>query len=332
MTPKLSIICITYNQATFIRQTLESFLMQKTNFPFEILVHDDASIDGTTEIIKEFEDKYPHIIKAVYQKENQFSKGTNITKNFLYPLVRGKYVALCEGDDYWTDENKLQRQVDFMETHPDYTLCFHPVTVHYEDNSQADHLFPLPDQITSRKLTFAKLLEQNFIQTNSVLYRWRFHHDSLNLLRERILPCDWFIHLLHAQVGKIAFFPEPMAVYRKWQGGIWNGAGKSPEWFNRCGLANLRFWLAMEETFHINTRSEFEKLFFQILKYGNDTTLQNLKSEFADDYTKLEPQTRQKTLNTIKYVGEKFMHYFVFGSARKKLKKRCQIAKFLSRF
>ena len=131
---KLSIICLAYNQVRFIKDALEGFVMQKTNFPFEVIIHDDASTDGTTEIIKEYEHKYPNIIKPIYQTENQWRKAKTMSKTFIYPHIKGEYVAFCEGDDYWTDENKLQKQVDFLDSHPDYTICFHPVNVIWEDN------------------------------------------------------------------------------------------------------------------------------------------------------------------------------------------------------
>lgn len=108
--PLVSICCITYNHAPYIRQCLEGFLIQKTTFPFEILIHDDASTDGTADIIREYEARYPHLIKPIYQVENQYSKGTKISSTYNYPRAKGKYIALCEGDDYWTDPLKLQNK------------------------------------------------------------------------------------------------------------------------------------------------------------------------------------------------------------------------------
>ena len=125
MKPKVSIVCITYNHADYIEKAIEGFLMQKTNFPYEILIHDDASTDKTAEIIKKYEDKFPHIIKPIYQIENQYSKGVNMWADILIPLAKGQYIAICEGDDYWTDENKLQIQVDYMEQHKECSLTFH---------------------------------------------------------------------------------------------------------------------------------------------------------------------------------------------------------------
>ena len=120
--PTVSICCITYNHENFIGQAIESFLMQKTSFPIEILIHDDASTDKTADIIREYELKYPDIIKPIYQTENQYSKGVSISATYQYPRALGKYIALCEGDDYWTDSLKLQKQVDFLEGNEEYGL------------------------------------------------------------------------------------------------------------------------------------------------------------------------------------------------------------------
>lgn len=118
----VSVCCITYNHAPYIRQCLDGFLMQKTDFKYEVLIHDDASTDGTEEIIREYEAKYPDIIKPLYEKENQWVLGRRGSKTFNYPRAKGKYIALCEGDDYWIDPYKLQKQVDFLEQNKGYGL------------------------------------------------------------------------------------------------------------------------------------------------------------------------------------------------------------------
>lgn len=126
MEPLVSICCITYNHAPYIKQCIEGFLMQKTTFSIEILIHDDCSTDGTTEIIRDYEKKYPDLIFPLYEEENQYQKGKASEIDFYnYKRARGKYIAYCEGDDYWTDPLKLQKQVDFMEANPDYSVCFH---------------------------------------------------------------------------------------------------------------------------------------------------------------------------------------------------------------
>ena len=125
--PLVSICCLAYNHAPFIRKCLDGFLMQKTSFSIEILVHDDASTDGTDSIIREYAEKFPELIFPLYETENQFSKGKSAVMDieYNYSRARGKYIAYCEGDDYWTDPLKLQKQVDFMESHPEYSVCFH---------------------------------------------------------------------------------------------------------------------------------------------------------------------------------------------------------------
>ena len=120
--PLVSIRCITFNQKDYISQALDSFLMQKTNFPFEIVVHDDASTDGTSEIIQEYEKKFPSIIKPIYETENQWSKHDGSLAKIVNSACRGKYISLCEGDDFWCDDHKLQKQINILEKNPKCTL------------------------------------------------------------------------------------------------------------------------------------------------------------------------------------------------------------------
>ncbi len=128
--PLVSIGCITYNHENYIEEAIQSFLMQETNFPFEIIIHDDASTDNTAKIIAKYFKAYPKIIKPIFQKENQHSK-TNVLiyPKFVYPNCKGKYIALCEGDDYWTDSLKLKKQVAAMEARPECSWCFHPAAI-----------------------------------------------------------------------------------------------------------------------------------------------------------------------------------------------------------
>jgi len=292
---KLSVVCITYNHEKFIRKALDGFVMQKTNFPFEVLIHDDASTDKTADIIREYEKKYPDIIKAIYQKENQFSTGINVSKHFIYPKIRGKYVALCEGDDYWTDENKLQKQVDFLDKHPDVSVCFHPVKVIWEDGSKPEHIFPTAHMRFNKDiLTIDDLLKHNFIQTNSVVYRWRLKGQEY-LFPDGILPRDYFLHLLHAQVGKIAFLPDVMAVYRRHQGGIWTGAGKSDAWFLRCAIPHIRFYFALEKQFQCDRSREIALMTtHSILIFTK-----NKRWDLLETLSQINPENYQKVLEIL---------------------------------
>ena len=126
---KVTIICATYNHEDYIADALDGFLMQKVDFEYEIIVHDDASTDKTAEIVKKYEKQYPEVIKAIYQEENQYSKKIPIMREYIFPRVRGKYIAMCEGDDYWIDPLKLQKQVDYMEQHPECSACYGSVKI-----------------------------------------------------------------------------------------------------------------------------------------------------------------------------------------------------------
>lgn len=141
--PLVSIICTAYNHEDYIKDALDGFVMQKTNFPFEIIVSDDASTDETALIINQYEKKYPELFKIYYHKENQYSKGIPFFANELIANARGKYIALCEGDDYWTDPYKLQKQVDYLENNKNFVFCIHKYKRHFcNQNFYADTLYP----------------------------------------------------------------------------------------------------------------------------------------------------------------------------------------------
>lgn len=213
--PKVSIITPTFNQIKFIRQTIESILSQNTKFSFEILIHDDASNDGTADIIKEFENKYPEIVKPIYAKSNRFSRADYKYFNELFSAAKGEYIAMCEGDDYWTDNNKLQTQVDYMERYPSTTVCFHPVEVVYEDGRPST-IFP--EKRVAKEFTKTNLFKRNYIQTNSVMYR-RADYSQMLL---NFLPIDWYLHLYHVKSGRMGFINKVMSAYRVHSGGIWS--------------------------------------------------------------------------------------------------------------
>ena len=203
----VSILCTAYNHEQYIRSALESFVSQKTGFAFEVLVNDDASSDGTAAIIREYEEKYPDIIRPFYQKENQFSKGIGyIYENIFYPHARGKYFAFCEGDDYWTDESKLQRQVNFLESHPDYSACVHNTTLHYCNGSRPDELL-IPGRGDH------EVLYENVIHGPIDAY----HTSSLMARREIIVQTPDFYRAATAH----GFADYAWALLLRLKGGIW---------------------------------------------------------------------------------------------------------------
>lgn len=132
---EVSIWCVVYNHEKYLREALEGFIMQKTNFNYEVIIHDDASTDGSVDIIQEYERKYPDIIKPIYQKENIYSKYISVEDKFLVPRTSGKYIAICDGDDFWTDSDKLQKQYDFLEANPDIIATSHNVILIEDDGT-----------------------------------------------------------------------------------------------------------------------------------------------------------------------------------------------------
>ena len=218
----VSISCITYNHAPYIRQCLDGFMMQQTNFAFEVLIHDDASTDGTTDIIKEYEAQYPEIIKAIYEEENQWVKGRRGSAVFNFPRANGKYIALCEGDDYWTDPLKLQKQVDFLETNPKYVMCSHRFSQlnQFTGDITDDWYGTLLNNVHYNLDTIISFKEW-YTQPVTILFR----KSSLDLTKFKLYKQTRDLVLVYhiLQSGSGVMLNESMAVYRKHKGGIWTG-------------------------------------------------------------------------------------------------------------
>ncbi len=211
--PKVAVLTLTYNHAAFIEDCLKSVLEQKTDFPVVHFVADDCSTDDTQDIILEYSKKYPQIVPII---QNINKPWRNVYS--LLSAARTPYVALCDGDDYFSDPDKLQRQADYLDENSRCGLCFHPVKVVYEDGTNRHRIHPdfakLPRGIRS-KYYLSDLLKYNFIQTNSVMYRWLFTHGIPDWFYPRISPADYYWHILHAQQGYIGFDERIMSVYRR---------------------------------------------------------------------------------------------------------------------
>ena len=216
----VTIQCLTYNHKPYIRECLEGFVMQKTNFRFEVIVHDDASTDGTTEIVKEYAEKYPDIIKPFFESENQYSKHDGTIAGIMRENTYGKYVAMCEGDDYWTDPLKLQKQVDFMESHPEYTLSHTAFEFYYQNNSAFKKFENKKTEEYSKDQLISAILNDNSyrIQTNTALYPVSVFQDILNenpfLFSGFFLMGDTQLWCCLASRGKVHYLNDVTAVYR----------------------------------------------------------------------------------------------------------------------
>lgn len=213
----VTIQCIAFNHEPYIRQCLEGFVMQKTNFRFEAIVHDDASTDGTATIIREYAVKYPDIIKPIFETENQYSKYGSFTplQKIMNEHTHGKYVAFCEGDDYWTDPQKLQKQVFFLETNPICTMAVSNGIGYIESLDKYVVLNSIPT-IESKFLTMSEvLIEKNgLIPTASMCCRREYVIDKPTFFDEAPVG-DRPLRMWCAVNGKIYYDVTPMVVYRK---------------------------------------------------------------------------------------------------------------------
>ncbi len=223
---KVSICCLVYNHKDYIRQALDSFLMQKTNFPFEILINDDCSTDGTTDIIREYEAKYPDIIKPLYHTENQYSKsyrqGNMMSITFNFPRVTGKYVAMCEGDDFWTDEYKLQKQFDLMESTPDCAFTAHTVRCTNEKGIAGDEIIPHTGDVREGMLSSEDAVNHicrlpYMFQTSSYFFRSEYLKEMIENTPEFFeysSSMDVLFMLYFASKGSVFYLPEELSCYR----------------------------------------------------------------------------------------------------------------------
>lgn len=215
----VSINCTAYNHEDYIADAIEGFLMQKTNFKYEVLIHDDASKDGTANIIRKYEEKYPDIIKPVYQTENQYSKGVRVGY-FNGKRAIGKYIAICEGDDYWIDPYKLQKQVDYMEENPDCSLCFHNAVLVNKDKEPTGKL-QVPYSFFNKKYYYGKsrkydageLALLDFIPTASLMFPRKFVDEFPDFYFKSIYG-DLPMRLFLAHKGYAYFINEAMSAYR----------------------------------------------------------------------------------------------------------------------
>lgn len=217
----VSIMCITYNHSKFIAQAIESFLMQKSNFNIEIIIGDDCSNDGTTEIIDQYAAKHPNI-KRLFTEKNMGAI-QNVMRGAL--AAKGKYVATCDGDDYWTDPFKLQKQVDFLESNPEYIICTHYTKEINADDTEVTYMNCNPKPLS---YSFSDLIVNKQYQTSTVTLLYRNLEDVRKLYMQnwflKVNACDKFLKLYSTwKTGKkIYVLPETMSVYRKHSGGIWS--------------------------------------------------------------------------------------------------------------
>lgn len=300
--PLVSICMITYNHAEFIEQAIESVLSQRTDFPYELVIGEDKSTDDTAARIRVLAQAHPAKIRVRFNDPN-----LGMMPNFLrtFAECHGEYVAMLEGDDYWTDQYKLQKQVDFLEEHRDFSLCFHPIRV-LEDGNLADadrFTRPVPEVTT-----ITDLATGNYIHTCAAMYR----ADCLKNLPEALLSSpvgDYFLHMLAARKGPIGKLADTMAVYRVHGGGIWSahrGIEEKVLTYLECMIGHFdaeideilkeRHRVVSSRNFLQNfNATDAESRFLRCLRFGHGHILPELQRALADN-----SKIRTGSLNRVK--------------------------------
>lgn len=296
---KVSVLCLAYNHEKYIRQCLDGFVMQKTTFPFEVLVHDDASTDGTAAIIREYEEKYPNIIKGIYQTENQYSQNVPFIKKYILPQSKGEYIALCEGDDYWTDPEKLQRQAEALDQYPTCHFCACRVNVVSESGKSWEGktypTIPVREGFLSAEETVF-LTEQYVFQTSGYFFRGKQYREFKENPPAFVKVADvgdepavlYFAHL-----GGAVFIDRAMSNYRYLSIGSWN-ARKTPE----RTIAHLDCMAKMMKLFDNYTNGQYHTLCEQRIlsfEYGKAWELNDYKKLLSKEFRNYLPAQNRNT-------------------------------------
>lgn len=275
----VSICCLAYNHELYIRDCLEGIMMQKTKFSFEVLIHDDASTDKTASIIRDFEAKYPDIIKPIYQTENQYSKGKGVSRRFQFSRVNGKYIAMCEGDDYWTDPFKLQKQVDFLEANEDYGLVYTEFDRFYQSSKKIEK-----ECFRNNLGLYPNTFEDFLINTWFLApVTWLFRTASLpqiNLYyKEDYVVGDLPILLIISANYKIGYIDESMAVYRVLQNSASHFKDYHKEYKFELGIFKIQMDFAtaynVQQSIIIKIKNKFYSYIFLAACLLNDIEVKN---------------------------------------------------------
>jgi glycosyltransferase involved in cell wall biosynthesis len=267
MNVKVSVLMTTFNHERFIAKALDSILMQKTNFPFEIVIGEDCSTDNTRNILLDYHARYPGIFRLQLNDRNL---GGLANGRQALEKCQGKYIASLDGDDYWTSPYKLQKQVDLLDNHPEFSSCYHDVLIIHEDGSrEPTHYRPRQKEFS----TVDDLLLDNFIPTSSIMFRNGIF-GRLPAWIDSLKIADWAIHILNAQIGPVGYIDDLMAVYVVHPGGVW-----SMKSWQEHAIPIAELFEALEK--HIDRR--YSGSIRRILRWRYFTIAE--KYEYLDDYS-----------------------------------------------
>ena len=300
----VSIICLTYNHEPYIRDAIDGFLKQETTFKFEIIIHDDASRDNTAEIIKDYYIRYPDILNPILQSENKLSKGHWIIHDLILRIAKGKYIALCEGDDYWIDKKKLQKQVECLETDNCCTFCFTNAFVDYNNGKGYTKQKVVPWTKYARKkfdknrkvYYISDLVHLSLIPTASFLFKKELYL-SIPKLPHYCFRGDQYLALYFTSIGYAIFINEQTCVYRR------NVVGSATYRWSQIGVDHNKIhpidkkFLLMYDEFDKMTRHKYHES-LEILRIKHTIGSALLKHDW--NYLK-----RKEVKNYIKYAGIK---------------------------
>jgi len=272
MSPKVSVLMITYNHEKYIAQAIDSVLMQEVNFPIEIVIGEDFSVDDTRAICREYQKTYPEQISLLEHEKNL---GMFENFHFTFRECGLQYLAVLEGDDYWINPNKLQEQADFLDNNQGNSLVFTRTEAFYQDENKSGYEIPLPD---SKPYVLETLLRINFIANCSVMYR----RELVNALPEwmhKLDMLDWPLHILYAQFGEIGFIDRVSARYRIHSDG---------QYSSRKAKENLKSTLGFYKVIKAHLGNEYRNL------------INGLRSEIYREIARLA-HTEGKLIRSKKY-------------------------------
>lgn len=211
---QVSVLITTFNQKDYIQECIDSCMAQETNFNFEILINDDCSTDGTKDIVLSYAERYPDLVKVLTHQENMYSKGFSPNRDFLYPIAKGKYLALCEGDDYWCDTLKLQRQYDAMENNPDAPFCVHSSkNINATNNSLISINRPYSkDTVVSRSRLLGEV--HGFATASYFIRRSVYDSYIRSGMAYQKAHGDFNMSIYFAVLGPVLYLEKTMSVYR----------------------------------------------------------------------------------------------------------------------
>lgn len=300
----VSVLCITYNHENYIRETLEGFLMQKTNFNYEVLIHEDASTDKTAEIIKEYERKFPEIFRVVYEEENQYGKGVEYCHDILAPLARGKYLALCEGDDAWIDDKKLQFQVDYMESHPECSLSTHKAYLQYPAGWWQPRASRAMGYQEEGIIKFSDLFTSWSVATSSFLFRKKDYMPMPEFFRKAPTgdePLKFYL----AGKGTVYYIDRVMSVYNKMSIGSWSADFSSSD----CDYKKQVIYCAGYISFFDQLDVYFDFQHHDLMELCVRERIRRLLVHLFFTYDKLEPV--MECLDCLKDLCDKKWHSYI---------------------